>query len=70
MSDFERMVRGAAAGPVRRLQPTGSLAGDEAPVGHDHHHVVCRSWGAVADVDRAVGCTPCPTAAEDSSDGG
>jgi Fe2+ or Zn2+ uptake regulation protein len=53
------------AGLVRRIQPTGSLARYEARVGDNHHHVVCRSCGAIADVDCAVGATPCLTASDD-----
>ena len=45
-------------GLVRRFQPTGSLARYEARVGDNHHHVVCRSCGAIADVDCAVGSPP------------
>jgi Fe2+ or Zn2+ uptake regulation protein len=55
-----------AAGLVRRIQPTGFVARYEARVGDNHHHVVCRSCGAIADVDCAVGDTPCLTAADDS----
>jgi Fe2+ or Zn2+ uptake regulation protein len=55
-----------AAGLVRRIQPLGSVARYEARVGDNHHHVVCRSCGAIADVDCAVGETPCLTAADDS----
>lgn len=55
-----------AAGLVRRIQPMGSVARYEARVGDNHHHVVCRSCGAIADVDCAVGYTPCLTAADDS----
>lgn len=51
-----------AAGLVRRFQPTGSVARYEARVGDNHHHVVCRSCGAIADVDCAVGYTACLTA--------
>jgi Fe2+ or Zn2+ uptake regulation protein len=54
------------AGLVRRIQPTGSVARYEARVGDNHHHLVCRSCGAIADVDCAVGETPCLTAADDS----
>ena len=54
-----------ATGLVRRFQPTGSLARYEARVGDNHHHVVCRSCGAIADVDCAVGHTPCLTASDD-----
>jgi Fur family ferric uptake transcriptional regulator len=55
-----------AAGLVRRIQPMNSVARYEARVGDNHHHVVCRSCGAIADVDCAVGDTPCLTAADDS----
>jgi Fur family ferric uptake transcriptional regulator len=47
------------AGLVRRLQPSGSVARYEARVGDNHHHLVCRSCGAIADVDCAVGEAPC-----------
>lgn len=55
-----------AAGLVRRIQPAGSVARYEARVGDNHHHVVCRTCGAVADVDCAVGDAPCLTAADQS----
>jgi Fe2+ or Zn2+ uptake regulation protein len=55
-----------AAGLVRRIQPKGSVARYEARVGDNHHHVVCRSCGAIIDVDCAVGYTPCLTAAYDA----
>jgi Fe2+ or Zn2+ uptake regulation protein len=54
------------AGLVRRIEPSGSVARYEARVGDNHHHVVCRSCGAIADVDCAVGETPCLTASDDS----
>jgi Fur family ferric uptake transcriptional regulator len=54
-----------AAGLVRRIQPSGSVARYEARVGDNHHHVVCRSCGTIADVDCAVGEAPCLTASED-----
>jgi len=47
------------AGLVRRIQPAGSVARYEARVGDNHHHVVCRTCGAIADVDCAVGDAPC-----------
>ncbi len=54
----------ADAGLVRRIQPAGSVARYELRVGDNHHHVVCRSCGAVADVDCAVGQRPCLDASE------
>jgi Fe2+ or Zn2+ uptake regulation protein len=53
-----------ARGLLRKIQPTGSVARYEARVGDNHHHVVCRSCGAVADVDCAVGDAPCLIASE------
>jgi Fur family ferric uptake transcriptional regulator len=52
-------------GLLRRIQPPGSVARYEARVGDNHHHVVCRSCGAIADVDCAVGAAPCLTASDD-----
>jgi Fur family transcriptional regulator, stress-responsive regulator len=54
------------AGLVRCIQPPGSVARYEARVGDNHHHVVCRSCGAITDVDCAVGYAPCLTATDDS----
>ena len=54
-----------ANGLVRRIQPAGSVARYEARVGDNHHHVVCRSCGTIADVDCAVGELPCLTASDD-----
>jgi len=53
------------AGLVRRIQPAGSVARYESRVGDNHHHVVCRSCGDIADVDCATGETPCLTASDD-----
>ncbi|MGQ0463925.1 MAG: Fur family transcriptional regulator [Sporichthyaceae bacterium] len=54
-----------SAGLVRKIQPAGSVARYESRVGDNHHHLVCRSCGAIADVDCAVGNTPCLTASND-----
>lgn len=53
------------AGLVRRIEPAGSVARYESRVGDNHHHVVCRSCGVIADVDCATGEAPCLTAADD-----
>jgi Fur family ferric uptake transcriptional regulator len=53
------------AGLLRHIQPPGSVARYESRVGDNHHHIVCRSCGSVADVDCAVGATPCLTPSED-----
>jgi Fe2+ or Zn2+ uptake regulation protein len=54
------------SGLVRRIEPPHSVARYEARVGDNHHHAVCRSCGAIADVDCAVGDTPCLTASDDA----
>jgi Fur family ferric uptake transcriptional regulator len=54
-----------SAGLVRKIEPAGSVARYEARVGDNHHHVVCRACGVIADVDCAVGDTPCLTASND-----
>ncbi|MCZ4498923.1 MAG: Transcriptional regulator, family [Marmoricola sp.] len=53
------------AGLIRRIQPSGSVARYESRVGDNHHHLICRSCGSIADVDCAVGHTPCLTASDD-----
>jgi Fur family transcriptional regulator, stress-responsive regulator len=53
------------AGLIRRIEPADSPARFEGRVGDNHHHIVCRSCGVVADVDCAVGDAPCLTAADD-----
>ena len=53
------------AGLVRRIQPAGATARYESRVADNHHHVVCRSCSAIADIDCAVGHAPCLTASDD-----
>jgi Fur family ferric uptake transcriptional regulator len=62
---YEALHSLTAAGLVRRLEPPGSPARFEGRVGDNHHHLVCRSCGTVADVDCAVGHAPCLTASDD-----
>jgi len=62
---YEALHALTAAGLLRRITPAGSPARFEGRVGDNHHHVVCRSCGVVADVDCAVGEAPCLTASGD-----
>lgn len=62
---YEALHALTAAGLVRRIEPPGSPARFEGRVGDNHHHVVCRSCGVVADVDCAVGEAPCLTPSDD-----
>jgi Fe2+ or Zn2+ uptake regulation protein len=55
-----------AVGLVRRIQPLGMVARYESRVGDNHHHVVCRSCGVIADIDCAVGDAPCLTPSDDN----
>jgi Fur family ferric uptake transcriptional regulator len=47
------------AGLARRIEPAGSAALYEARVGDNHHHLVCRTCGAVVDVDCVRGAAVC-----------
>jgi Fur family ferric uptake transcriptional regulator len=51
---------------IRRIQPSGSVARYETRVGDNHHHVVCRNCGVIADVDCAVGEAPCLIPSDDN----
>jgi Fur family transcriptional regulator, stress-responsive regulator len=53
------------AGLLRRIQPAGATARYETFAGDNHHHVVCRSCGAIENVDCAVGEAPCLVASDD-----
>jgi Fe2+ or Zn2+ uptake regulation protein len=54
-------------GLVRRIQPSGLVARYESRVGDNHHHVVCRTCGVIADIDCAVGDAPCLTPSDDNN---
>ena len=49
------------SGLVRRIEPAGHPGLYEMRVGDNHHHVICTSCAAVADVDCVVGHAPCLT---------
>ena len=54
----------ARVGLARRIEPAGSPALYERRVGDNHHHVVCRSCGAITDIDCVIGDPPCVTPAD------
>ena len=62
---YEALHALTAAGLVRRIEPAGGAPRFEGRVGDNHHHLICRSCGVVADVDCAVGEAPCLTASDD-----
>jgi Fe2+ or Zn2+ uptake regulation protein len=62
---YEALHALTAAGLIARIEPAGSPARFEGRVGDNHHHLVCRSCGVVADVDCVVGEPPCLTASDD-----
>jgi Fur family transcriptional regulator, stress-responsive regulator len=62
---YEALHALTGTGLVRRIELAGSPARFEGRVGDNHHHVVCRSCGVVADVDCATGEAPCLTASDD-----
>lgn len=52
-------------GLIRRIQPARSPGRYEDRTDDNHHHLICRRCGVTADVDSAVGHTPCLRAADD-----
>jgi Fur family transcriptional regulator, stress-responsive regulator len=62
---YEALHSLTAAGLIRRIEPAGSPARFEGRIGDNHHHIVCRSCGVLADVDCATGEAPCLTASDD-----
>ena len=64
---YDCLHRLTAAGLVRLIQPSGSVARYEARVGDNHHHMVCRACAVITDVDCAVGEAPCLMAADDTN---
>lgn len=61
---YDALAALTGVGLVRRIQPSGSVARYETRVRDNHHHIVCRSCGAISDVDCAVGEAPCLDASE------
>src|SRR3954466_13306576 len=51
-------------GLARRIETAGGPALYELRVGDNHHHLVCRECGTVADVDCVVGAAPCLSPAD------
>src|SRR6202046_538226 len=64
---YDALETFTATGLVRRIQPLGSVARYESRVGDNHHHVVCRSCGVIADIDCAVGDAPCLTPSDNEN---
>ena len=62
---YEALHALTSAGLVRRIEPAGGPPRYEGRVGDNHHHLVCRSCGVVADVDCAVGEAPCLVPSDD-----
>ena len=54
-SVYDSLAVLAETGLLRRIQPAGSPTRYETRTGDNHHHVVCRTCGDLADVDCAVG---------------
>ncbi len=56
---YDVLAAGTRVGLVRRIDVAGSPARFETRTGDNHHHMVCRSCGRIADVDCGVGRRPC-----------
>lgn len=64
-SVYDTLALLVAAGLVRKIQPVGSPALFERQMNDNHHHIICRDCGHIADVECAVGNAPCLTASSD-----
>ena len=64
-SVYDTLTLLVTAGLVRKIQPVGSPALFERDMGDNHHHIICRECGHLADVECAVGSAPCLTASDD-----
>ena len=62
---YDSLATLADKGLIRRIQPAGSPARFEDRVADNHHHLICRTCGAVVDIDCAVGHAPCLNASDD-----
>ena len=62
---YDALTAFTERGSCGASSPPGPPARYEDRVGDNHHHVICRACGRIADVDCAVGDTPCLTAADD-----
>lgn len=47
------------AGLIRRVEPAGQPPRYELQNGDNHHHLMCRSCGAMHDVACSIGHSPC-----------
>jgi Fur family ferric uptake transcriptional regulator len=56
---YEALGAFVDAGLLRKIELGGSAARYESRVGDNHHHIVCRRCGTVADVDCVAGRAPC-----------
>lgn len=50
---------------VRQIKPAGHPARFERRTGDNHHHLVCRGCGRIADTDCHTGDAPCLTPSHD-----
>ena len=63
-SVYDSLATLTGHGLIRRFQPAGSSARYEMRV-DNHHHLMCRTCGAMRDVDCAKGKAPCLHPVED-----
>jgi Fur family transcriptional regulator, stress-responsive regulator len=56
---YEALGAFTEAGLLRKIDFGAGPARYEGRVGDNHHHIVCRRCGSVADVDCVVGHAPC-----------
>ena len=64
-SVYDTLALLVSEGLVRKIQPVGSPALFERELDDNHHHIICRDCGHLADVECAVGNAPCLSASDD-----
>lgn len=61
---YDALTLFTSLGLLRRIKPAGCSALYETQVGDNHHHLMCRGCGAIANVACPTGAAPCLTPAE------
>lgn len=56
---YDVLAACVTAGLARQIEPAGHPARFERRAGDNHHHLVCRSCGAIRDADCRVAGRPC-----------
>ena len=62
---YDNLAALHASGLIRRVEPAGQPPRFELQTGDNHHHLMCRSCGAMHDVACSIGHSPCLSPSND-----